>query len=286
MEPDKFPRFDNAFVSNIGKHIFATLVTEYAGIDLVTYWDTERAHVTQNQLRDIILEMTKCVATMHNHKITNRDIKNSNVTIDKDGTVRLIDFGLSTRKQKMTTMCGTLIFLSGELLGRIDPKHSNNSIFHEPYTYKVDFHSLAQTLRCLVYGIKVADDSIDIADDSIDSADDSIDIAEASNNKHRIRHLSADFRVNLGNFLSQIAYPPGAAYFKDIRPEKLDELFIHPFFTMNYHEEDEVPKTSRKFSLNFDQVFHCIASFSSGQSVVENELTSRFHLILSTGTRL
>lgn len=233
VEPDKFPRFDNAFVSNIGKHIFATLVTEYAGIDLVTYWETERAHVTQNQLRDIILEMTKCVATMHNHKITNRDIKNSNVTIDKDGTVRLIDFGLSTRKQKMTTMCGTLLFLSGELLGRIDPEHSNNPIFHEPYTYKVDFHSLAQTVLCLVYGIKVADDSIDIA--------------EASNKKHRIRHLSADFRVNLSNFLSQIAYPIGAAYFKDIRPEKQDELFNHPFFIMNYHEEDEVPKTSRKF---------------------------------------
>ena len=66
-------------------------------------------------------ETLSALECLHNQHIIYRDLKPENVMIDKDGHVKLIDFGFAKKlypqnKFRTFTNCGTLGYTSPELL--------------------------------------------------------------------------------------------------------------------------------------------------------------------------
>ncbi len=53
-------------------------------------------HLTEDTARVIFIQMADCVYFLHRHGICHGDIKDENITIDKEYHVKLIDFGSST----------------------------------------------------------------------------------------------------------------------------------------------------------------------------------------------
>jgi serine/threonine protein kinase len=66
-------------------------------------------------------EIIVALEILHKNSIIYRDLKPENVVIDKDGHIKLIDFGFSkrlssTHKHRTNTNCGTLGYTAPEVL--------------------------------------------------------------------------------------------------------------------------------------------------------------------------
>ena len=86
-------------------------------------------------------KLFKAINHCHAQNVIHRDIKPENIMITDQGSVRLIDFGLSkaSRTQKLTEMAGTPYYMAPEVL-----KGS--------YMAEADIWSLGVLLYCLVSG--------------------------------------------------------------------------------------------------------------------------------------
>lgn len=74
-----------------------------------------------NEVRGIVLDLCDGVSCLHSNKIIHRDITAANVIISTDGTVKLIDFGISRIKKyykpQDTTILGTVGYAAPEQYG-------------------------------------------------------------------------------------------------------------------------------------------------------------------------
>lgn len=100
-------------------HLF--FVTEFAqGGEL--FYHLKREHFFDNERAQFYLaEITLALGFLHKNNLIYRDLKPENVLLDKEGHVKLTDFGLSKillskRNSKAYTICGTPQYIAPEII--------------------------------------------------------------------------------------------------------------------------------------------------------------------------
>ncbi|GAA6044375.1 hypothetical protein JCM8097_004901 [Rhodosporidiobolus ruineniae] len=89
------------------------------GQDLFDYVDAHPNGLAVPDIQRILRQLTDAIYFLHEHSIVHRDIKDENVVLDAEGTVRLIDFGSAAyvkEGRKFDTFSGTLDFAAPEVL--------------------------------------------------------------------------------------------------------------------------------------------------------------------------
>lgn len=84
------------------------------GTDLVDY--LEENEVSVETKKNIFKQLLSALKHMHEHCVYHRDIKPENIMVTKSGTVKLIDYGLSTMKKYTDKTCGTIEFMAPEMI--------------------------------------------------------------------------------------------------------------------------------------------------------------------------
>eukprot|EP00834_Sanchytrium_tribonematis_P007128 NODE_602_length_5512_cov_0.250693.p2 type:complete len:441 gc:universal NODE_602_length_5512_cov_0.250693:2487-3809(+) len=94
------------------------IISEYVNGYQVLDWVIAHIKIKEDQARPIIRMLVSAVSYLHRHCIAHRDLKIENLLIDKNGNLKLIDFGLSnfSHHELLNTFCGSLYFASPELL--------------------------------------------------------------------------------------------------------------------------------------------------------------------------
>jgi serine/threonine protein kinase len=114
------------------------LILDYApGGELFTYLDRQKMFL-EDAAKIYMAELILALEHLHSLGIIYRDLKPENVLLDREGHVKLTDFGLSKVSvgdggddgARTLTVCGTVEYMAPEVLA------------HQPYDYCVDWWSL------------------------------------------------------------------------------------------------------------------------------------------------
>ncbi|XP_049342665.1 serine/threonine-protein kinase STY13-like [Solanum verrucosum] len=102
---------------------------------------TLRSHLLKNHIKklpliyviQLALDVARGLSYLHSKKIVHRDVKSSNLVVDKEGRVKIIDFGVSRIEAScpinMTAQTGTIGYMAPEVLVGL------------PYDHKCDVYS-------------------------------------------------------------------------------------------------------------------------------------------------
>jgi len=120
-----------------------------------------KAHMLQNRLscseiRDIFKQIAEAIYFCHDLNIIHRDLKQSNILVDDEKRIKLIDFGLSnyTEEGKLrSTFCGSPAYAAPEML--LGTKYfgpevdiwSLGVVLYTMVTSKLPFDSVGQLLK-------------------------------------------------------------------------------------------------------------------------------------------
>lgn len=77
-----------------------------------------KGRIPESKTRLYIAQILQAVKYIHENNIMHRDIKAENILVDNMNTIRLNDFGLSNESTLATTVCGTPIYTSPEVILR------------------------------------------------------------------------------------------------------------------------------------------------------------------------
>ena len=108
------------------------------------YHIQQKQSFTLDETKVIFAEVVLALEYLHQSNILYRDLKPENVMVDRDGHVRLADFGLSklnfASDDFTDSFCGSPEYMSPEML-----------LTNSQYSRMVDFYSLG----CLLYELLV-----------------------------------------------------------------------------------------------------------------------------------
>jgi len=96
------------------------MVMEYVdGCDLMAYI-LQKGGLPEHECQKLFVQLVSALSYCHERDIIHRDIKHTNILVDKNGDIKLIDFGLSNYfgqdGQLLSTFCGTPAFAAPEMI--------------------------------------------------------------------------------------------------------------------------------------------------------------------------
>ena len=104
------------------KHTF--IVMEYLNGGTLDDFVNKNCPLTLKQFIDISSQICEGLAVIHSHNIVHRDLKSQNIMFDENGTIRIMDFGLSksplvSTMTSLGTVVGTLGYVAPEQVTNI-----------------------------------------------------------------------------------------------------------------------------------------------------------------------
>jgi serine/threonine protein kinase len=105
---------------------------------------TKTKRLEEDEVAYILHSLLQALGYIHNQGIVHRDIKLGNILVAKDMTVKLADFGMSTKcrpDEELLSMCGTPNYLAPEILTR------------DGYNKEIDIWSLGVVIYMLLTGV-------------------------------------------------------------------------------------------------------------------------------------
>ena len=72
---------------------FIYIVSEFVEGITLKQWMADNPKPNLNEVRNIVQQITRGLRAFHRHEMLHQDLKPDNIMIDKDGTVKIIDFG-------------------------------------------------------------------------------------------------------------------------------------------------------------------------------------------------
>lgn len=121
-------------------HLLIVIIELIEGTNLLDLVNKNRG-LQMNEVQNIFSQLLIAVEYLHNEcNISHRDLKLENVMIDNFGHIRLLDFGFSSPKFLMSTICGSIPYCAPEVLEC------------QEYTKEADIWSLGIILYCLISG--------------------------------------------------------------------------------------------------------------------------------------
>ncbi|NWI28866.1 PASK kinase, partial [Sula dactylatra] len=126
------------------EHFFQLVMEKHgSGLDLFTFIDNQ-PNLDEPLASHIFRQLVSAVAYLHCRNILHRDIKDENIVIAEDFTIKLVDFGSAVYLEPgklFYTFCGTTEYCSPEVL--------SGKPYHGP---ELEMWSLGVTLYTLVFG--------------------------------------------------------------------------------------------------------------------------------------
>ncbi|XP_069717408.1 serine/threonine-protein kinase 36 isoform X2 [Phaenicophaeus curvirostris] len=118
------------------------VVTDYAEGELFQMLEDDGS-LPEDQVQTIAAQLVSALYYLHSHRILHRDMKPQNILLDKDGVVKLCDFGfaraMSIHTMVLTSIKGTPLYMSPEL------------VEERPYDHTADLWSVG----CILYELFV-----------------------------------------------------------------------------------------------------------------------------------
>ena len=136
-----------------GRSFYAMELVDGISLDEFMY----RKSMTLNRLFEIALPLVDAVEFAHSHGITHRDLKPGNVLIDKEGRVKVLDFGLAKLKtlsgddEEKTIQFDDSITGEGRVIGTaayMSPEQAEG----KPIDHRTDIFSLGIVLYQMTTG--------------------------------------------------------------------------------------------------------------------------------------
>ena len=237
--------------------------------ELLSLW-LKLHHLPQRLIALYTIEMSLILDYLHKKGIIYRDIKMENILLDPNGHIKLIDFGLSKWLkigEKTTTICGTIQYMSPEILGV------------EPYTHAVDWWSLGILIYALFtgeYPLNAAKDHIQMCDkvqkhtfelDASKFSQDTCSLVRKllrKNPYHRLKSLNEikneDFilneyknYLNETNKISDSNYWNSNTIFNYYVPFKILSNEIEKYKKLNYHSNSNSNSNSQSEDLEYEE---------------------------------
>lgn len=122
------------------EHLMIVVMELIEGLNLLEYVNRSGGLSIQ-ETKKIFSQIVIVIEYLHEeHNIAHRDLKLENIMVDNYGNIRLIDFGLSSQKRIMSTICGSVAYCAPEVLKS------------ENYTKMADIWCLGVILYSMAFG--------------------------------------------------------------------------------------------------------------------------------------